>query len=370
MRSVAVVAAIASLGGCFQSRTVDCGDGFLCPADQVCAAPGHCGEPALVEKCDDKAAWDPCEFSDTAPGSCRFGVCEACTPDRVGCATGWRAMSPPTTTDLNAVWVFDRADAYAAGNGGVLLHYDGTEWSAVTTSPPIPTDLDLVSIWGDSGDNLYLVSSDGGDRNVLHITNRTALAFEMMPSYGLKAVWGTAPDSVYAVGLGGTIRRFDGTAWQEVATGGPPLAKIHGASDTRAFAIGPSGTYARLDGSQWTTAMINAGAVLTNVWVSDTEAFVVGESRTLLRLADTAWQPVTFDATVPAGIDLYAAWGEGDQLYVVGEAGKVIRSTNGTEWTDASPGLGSAALRAIHGSSASNLIVVGAGGAIWRYSGD
>lgn len=368
MRSVAVLAGIASLGGCFQSQTVDCGDGFLCPAELACAAPGHCGDPVQVEKCEGRADWEPCPFSDSAAGSCQFGVCGACVGDREGCGSGWRAMSPPTTADLNAVWVAGRADAYAAGNGGVLLRYDGIAWSAVTTSPAIPTDLDLVSIWGSSGDDFYVISSDAGDRNVLHITNRTSLAFETMPSYGLKAVSGTARDHVLAVGLGGTIRRFDGAAWEELASGGAPFAKVHAASGTRAIAIGASGKVAEISATEVTVGMIDAGAILTNVWVGEAEAFIVGESRTLLRQDGTTWQPAMLDLSVPAGIALHAVWGTPGHFYAVGEAGKIIHSTTGAEWSDASPGLGTSTLRGIGGTSATNIFVVGAAGTIWRYS--
>lgn len=367
MRSVAVLAGIASLGACFQSRTVDCGDGFLCPADQACAAPGHCGDPVQVEKCVGKADWEPCSYSDSLAGSCRFGVCGACVQDREGCGSGWKVMASPTTAELNDVWVVGRADAYAVGNGGVLLHYDGVGWSAVATTPEIPTDLDLVSIWGSSGDDFYVISSDAGERNVLHVTNRTSLAFESMPSYGLKAVSGAARDHVLAVGLAGTIRRFDGTAWQELATGGAPFSKVHVATAERAFAIGPSGNYAHVAGTEVTAGTLHAGAVLTNVWVGETEVLVVGASRTLMRHDGAEWQPAMLDLTVPTGIDLHAVWGTAGHYYAVGDAGKIIHSTTGTEWSDASPGLGTSTLRAIDGTSATYLFVVGSAGTIWRY---
>jgi hypothetical protein len=369
MRLLALLAAAASLcGGCFQSRTVDCGNGFLCPPEQACAAPGHCGDPLQVASCDGKADWDACEFSATTGGSCRFGVCEVCTPDRAGCVSGWHAMSSSTTVDLNDVLVLARDDVYAVGNAGTLLHYDGTRWSAVTTSPAVPSNVDLQSIWGASSDDFYIVSSDAGDRNVLHITARTQLGFETMTSYGLKAVWGTAADNVFVVGLGGLVRRFDGTSWLDVRSGGLPLAKIDGSSATRAYAIGPSGTYARQDSNGWSTGMIQTTAALTNLWVGESEALVTGESRTLLRLDGTTWQPVTIDATVPLGLDLFAAWGGAGRFYAVGDAGKIVSSTDAQQWTDASPNLGSSSLRAIDGTSNGEIVVVGAAGTIWRFS--
>lgn len=363
-----MLAGIATLGGCFERRTVDCGGGHLCPADQACAAPGHCGDPAQVEKCEAKQPWDTCAFTDITPGSCRFGVCEACTADREGCGTGWRAMSVPTTAELNAVWVVDRADAYAVGDGGVLLHYDGTRWSAVLTSPPIATDIDLESIWGSSGDDFYVTSTHANERNVLHITNRTTLAYEMVGSDGMKAVWGTGVDNVYVAGFLGMIRQFDGAGWKQVSSGGQTLAKLSGASETRAFAIGTSGAIARLEGTQWMTSTVSTPPVLTDVWASETEAFITGESRTLLRLSGSTWQPVAFDATVPVGLHLYAVWGAGDRFYAVGDAGKIIQSTNGADWIDASPNLGTNVLRAIGGTSTSNIFVVGSNGGIWRYT--
>jgi hypothetical protein len=373
MRLSAVLAAAASLcGGCFQSRTVDCGNGFLCPPDQACAAPGHCGDPVQVASCDGKADWDPCAFSDTTGGSCRFGVCEACTPDRAGCGSGWRAMSSSTTVDLNDILVLARDDAYAVGNTGTLLHYDGTQWRAVATSPAIPSTLDLQSIWGPTGDDFYVVSSDAGDRNVLHITARTQLGFETMTSYGLKAVWGTARDNVFVVGLGGLVRRFDGTGWQDVRSGGLPLTKIDGLVDQAVMqivAIGPSGSYAASVSGGWSSGMLSSSTTLTDVWVGADATLVVGLGRTLLRYITIGnAQPVSFDATVPIGLDLYGAWGSATAKLVVGDAGKILRSDTGEQWTDASPNLGSSSLRAIDGSGEGDIFVVGAAGAIWHFS--
>ena len=50
---------------------------------------------------------------------------------------------------------------FAVGNGGTILHYNGTVWSVMTSG----TSQDLSGVWGSSGSNVFAVGYDG---TILH----------------------------------------------------------------------------------------------------------------------------------------------------------------------------------------------------------
>jgi photosystem II stability/assembly factor-like uncharacterized protein len=66
----------------------------------------------------------------------------------------------------------------------------------------------------------------------------------------LRAVWGTDPANVYAVGDSGTLLRFDGGRWtgQPVPTG-RRLRAIWGTSPQDVFVVGDSGVVLSFDGA-------------------------------------------------------------------------------------------------------------------------
>src|SRR5438309_12107938 len=81
---------------------------------------------------------------------------------------GWCWSNPlPQGNPLWSVWGSASTDVWAVGEGGTILHWDGSTWSGVSSAT----------------------------RNIL---------------YG---GWGTASADVWAVGAGGTILRWDGRSW-------------------------------------------------------------------------------------------------------------------------------------------------------------
>jgi hypothetical protein len=47
---------------------------------------------------------------------------------------------------------------------GVIMHYDGAEWSPMNSG----TRMLLTSVWGSSADDVYAVGLDGGHGIILH----------------------------------------------------------------------------------------------------------------------------------------------------------------------------------------------------------
>ena len=58
---------------------------------------------------------------------------------------------------LNAVWSDGAGDAWAVGDNGRIVRWDGTAWTAETS----PTTMRLTAIWGEGPDELWAAGEEG-----------------------------------------------------------------------------------------------------------------------------------------------------------------------------------------------------------------
>ena len=117
---------------------------------------------------------------------------------------------------LSGVWGFSGSDVFAVGEGGTILHYDGTEWAPMSSG----TTSNLEEVWGTARNNVYAVGEDG---TILHYNGTEWSPMEGAEGDLFLAVWGTGRSDVYAAGLGvgtgsgvGAIYRYDGKTWSLV----------------------------------------------------------------------------------------------------------------------------------------------------------
>jgi hypothetical protein len=76
--------------------------------------------------------------------------------------TGWEWQNPlPQGNDLSRVWGSSPSNVFAVGYGGTILHYDGSAWSAMSSS----TKEELWGVWGSSSSNVFAVGEWG---TILH----------------------------------------------------------------------------------------------------------------------------------------------------------------------------------------------------------
>ena len=93
-------------------------------------------------------------------------------------------------------------DVYAVGRDGTLLHYTGDTWDQ---EPGISTDYDLEDVWCAGPGDVYVVTKSFG--TVLH-SDGGGWTEVFHSSLGLTALWGNAPDDIYAVGRQGAVVRY------------------------------------------------------------------------------------------------------------------------------------------------------------------
>jgi len=61
------------------------------------------------------------------------------------------------------VWGFKERKAFAVGIGGTILHFDGFNWTEMTS----PTSERLLSVWGTDFDDVWAVGDFG---TILHFS--------------------------------------------------------------------------------------------------------------------------------------------------------------------------------------------------------
>ncbi len=249
------------------------------------------------------------------------------------------------------------------GAGGGIVAWQDDRSPSGWTSQPSGTAQGLNAVWGASGTNLFAVGLGG---TILHYDGTAWSSQISGTTQDLYGVWGSGASSVYAVGLGGTILHYDGTGWSAAVSGTlQNLYAVWGSSASDVFAVGAGGTILHYDGVSWSA---QTGAVtkdLHGVWGSSgTDVFAVGDSGSVEQYNGTAWV-IQSSGTL---LDLLGVWGTaGNNVYAVGRSGEMLQFS-GSTWKTLII-LTSQDLYGVSGSSPTNLYVVGASGTILHFGG-
>lgn len=218
---------------------------------------------------------------------------------RGGSWSGDEAL-PAGTGLLNWVHAFAPDDVFAVGEGGRILHYDGSAWQVETTT----VTEDLWGVWGASSDDVWAVGGRGraeGQATLLRRQQGTWRAQALPPLerpgvFALFKVWGASANDVFVVGQRGAVLRFDGTTWTEEGLGtSQDMIAVWGSSPNHVVAVGGrgNGVAAVWDGASWNRFDLGTLPGLNGVWTGAAgSAWVAGEAGTLGEL-DTATGEVT-----------------------------------------------------------------------------
>ena len=278
-------------------------------------------------------------------------------------SSSWSSMISGTSATLYAVWATSNTDAFAVGQGGTILHYDGTSWSSMTSG----TTSDLRAVWAsaseDAGGNANDVFAMDVSGTILHYDGTS---WNSTDSGGpsLYGVWGNSSTDVFAVGSDGTILHYDGTSWSSMDSGiANMLRGVWGSSGSDVFTVGVSGTilhYGDSDNGTWTEMSSGTTSLLHSVWgSSDSDVFAVGGWGTVLHYDGTSWSSMTSGTTNP----LIGVWGssQGD-VFAVGDNGTIIHY-DGTSWSSMTSGTTNY-LQDVQGSPGGDVFAVGVSGTI------
>ena len=245
---------------------------------------------------------------------------------------------------MNGVWASSASNAFVVGQGGKILHYDGTAWRAESSG----TDKDLYAVWGTAPDNVLAVGGTQGFNTgayfgvILHYDG-TTWALQSSPSLVLIRLWGSSPTDVYAVDVRGLLLHYDGANWTEQPNRPRgTTAAFWSLSASDIYAVGPPDSAWHFDGNGWTGQALNwlnsppsdwvHGAYLYGVWASAADnVFAVGTTNTCFPgscgravLARSCGGPWTAEVVQEPGLS--AIWGSSAaDIYAVGDSGVILR---------------------------------------------
>ncbi|MBL0937932.1 MAG: Ig-like domain-containing protein [Gemmatimonadaceae bacterium] len=245
----------------------------------------------------------------------------------------WRA-SRSTVSDVTFLGIWDdgAGSTYAVGqNGGLLRSRNDGPWEAVR----LDTEETLVSVWGASPTDIWLVGSGGlvMRGNGLQFTRVNAGV-----SGTLLDVWGLSANEVYMSGDRGTVVRWNGVRFETLPTGvTDELWGLWGSNSTTIFAVGNNGTLLRYDGVNWNRLTSPDATPYFDVWgTSAGNVMAIGVSGTVVRFDGVQWTRMT----TPSAVNLFAIRGRSfDDVYATGNNGATWHF-DGSTWRALSIGNG------------------------------
>lgn len=226
----------------------------------------------------------------------------------------------PSERTLRGVSALSADDAWAVGDNGTIVHYNGTAW--VTVSSPVTSRLNSI----------HMLSSTLG----------------------------------WAVGVGGKIIRYNGTQWvTESFSEDNELNSIFMVSPIDGWAVGAAGKILHYNGTNWVEFADTGGMEWYDVgFISPTDGWLVGNQGLIYHWNGISWSlNADTGGTVWSSVHMFSAldgWLTGDQ--------GVIYHWNGISWSLHSD-MGGDNWNAVHGTLPTDGWIVGAGGQILHWNG-
>jgi hypothetical protein len=216
-------------------------------------------------------------------------------------AAGWDWKSPtPSGNNLNAVAMVSATEAFAVGDAGTILRYDGEQWQPEISN----TNANLFDVWAASATDVFVAGYDVlNDLGlILHYDGERWQQQVIGLEISMGRVWGRSETDVFSLGItnsgasfvfrydgndwtefymapGGTIFHYDGISWSEQhQIANSSYANIDGSSWANMVAVGRASVLARYDGEGWEDVFKSDWYFsLSGVWgFSASDVFLVG----------------------------------------------------------------------------------------------
>jgi hypothetical protein len=338
--------------------------------------------------------------------------------------SAWSAHALPG--DYEALWESGADDAWAVGLGGVMAHFDGTDWTQLVSPPPAlglytaaairsngPTDAWVVGngaieadvrhwdghswtpstidasssaymyffgLWGTGANDVWGVGSTDavpGVARIVHYDGQSwSDAYDFLPTstnsnvYSFRAVWGGAKDDVWFAGDSGALAHWDGTSVAEVSLADTDYFSALGGTSTNDVWLASTDdasmtNFRHYDGHAWAPPIVagNYGPPTGLYAATPTDAWALGFDAVPMHWDGTTWSVVPAPAS-QALSNMSSIWGSGPHdIWAVGFGGVV--HFDGSSWS-AVP-LTSDEVAGVSGSGPSDVWIVTDHGAILHH---
>lgn len=242
-------------------------------------------------------------------------------------------VGQPVLTALRSVsWKPDGSYALISGDSAVLLKYDGTQLTTISTG--ISTGFNFWSVsWKPDGSYALV----GGTSGLLFKYNGVSVTIITDPNTLtiFTVSWNPTGTSALLVGRSGTLLTYDGTTIRTLTSGTSFDLDAIGWNPNGQYALigGLNGTVLRFDGTQVTTLLATGGLAGTNEIRSiafntqGTLALLVGDNGMVLTYDGSTFTKL---AQVTSSWLYSVSWGPNGTAYILGTNGTELTYSNGT----------------------------------------
>ncbi|HEY5955509.1 MAG TPA: hypothetical protein VIV60_03100, partial [Polyangiaceae bacterium] len=275
-------------------------------------------------------------------------------------------LSPEEFRD---VWAISASLAYAAGDNGTLARWDGKTWSLID----LGATKSLYGVWAASPNDVFVSSRSG---TVYHWDGMSWTPTAIAGALDLRFLRGVSANDIYVAGgnyNSPKLYHFDGRDWTEV-TLPAKLANLNefwiDPATSTLVVVGntePDGTGVfrraptETDWTELTTSLFTAVQTVSGNSLTD---LYVATSNDIYRYNGTDW---THACSNPTNGYYTSIWARAtDDVWAVGDD-SLIQHFDGKAWSVVQSRKPGAEFYAIHGSSPTDVIVVGESGNILRY---
>lgn len=246
----------------------------------------------------------------------------------------WTPMASGTTEHLRGLGGVCSCSVIAVGENGVVLRRDGSDWTDISPGTPVHFN----EAWEDPLGAVFVV---GDDATIMRLENSAWSPLSLgAVTHDMLSVWGSSPDNVYVVGAGSSVFVWNGTQFKNVVVTPGGLHNFHGVHGTgpddvyvaselvaASAAVHAGGSIFHWDGAQWTSVFSDPVHDVLSVWRASADAgFATGDAASLLRDPTGAegWARV-FDVE---GLPFYVNSVRGSSMsnvFVVADDGGIVR---------------------------------------------
>lgn len=198
--------------------------------------------------------------------------------------SSWSVRGAPSTAALFSTGGVSASEIYVGTSSGIVYRYDGGTNFARLNSTNF--NYSLQAIWmrgpgdgwavGDVGMTVRVTSN-----NAVIVTNNPASGYTLYGVSGLPS----PSQSVWVVGSGGYVGRYDGTTWRQVTS--PSMADLSGVAafgENDVWFAGTGGTLLHWNGTAITAVPSGTSADLHKIWGSPTTGlWLAGNNGVLMR---------------------------------------------------------------------------------------
>lgn len=297
------------------------------------------------------------------------------------------AISPsPSVNTIHDSWSPDGNNWYLAGDGGTILQFDGSTFTAMDT----PTDCALFAIHGTSASNIWAVGGcqygydqDDARTSVILHYDGTGWSSQTPPDflgyyYTMTDVWAANTTTAYATAASSTyMAKYASGSWSFQDTGLTlymGLNAVYGFGTADVYAAGDCGQIIHYDGSSWSLQRQEGECdgfstdLLYDVWGPGSSAlFAAGNYEPPLRQSGASWLDLP-DPTGTNASQTSIAGTSATNIYFAGYTGKITH-WNGTDYTNVlNPGNGPL-LTSMNRRSDGNYLLTGENGSVSSFNG-